>query len=422
MLSRLFGRKTVAVEPLDYDQAKQLLQDPDPAVRRAVARRHDVQPEVLYYLAEDKVAEIRREVAANPCTPLKADLLLAGDENEDVRFELARKIGRLLPNLSTTQTSRLRELTIETIETLARDALPRVRAALAEEVKNSTLVSHELVIRLASDIETIVSTPVLQYSPLLSEVDLLEIIRSGVGSAPLTAIARRQGIVPSITDALAQTRDSEAVAAMLANPSAQIREETLDMIAETAEQVEAWHTPLVQRPELSVRAMRRISQFVASSLLTILVERHGLPEDLADELRRALRKRVEQIPLSDEADASRRSAADRVAELHAAGRLDDEALLAATEASDREFVLRALALRSKLELGQVQTIIDSRAAKAITSLAWKAGLAMRTAIRIQVKIGLLTPQQVLYARHGVDYPLGEAEMQRQLDYYLRLSA
>jgi len=51
----------------------------------------------------------------------------------------------------------------------------------------------------------------------------------------------------------------------------------------------------------------------------------------------------------------------------------------------------------------------------VTSLAWKAGLSMRTAIQLQLKIAKVPPPDVLNARNGFDYPLSEAEMKRQLE-------
>ncbi|MCW5731605.1 MAG: DUF2336 domain-containing protein [Alphaproteobacteria bacterium] len=419
MLSRMFRGKVTRVEPLDYEDAKNLIQDPDPDIRRAVARRQDVRPEILYYLAEDKEPLVRREIAANPAAPLQADLLLASDEDDEVRYELARKIGRLLPNLSRVETTRLRELTIETLETLASDALPRVRAELAEVIKTSRLVPRELVLRLARDIEEIVSAPVLEYSPLLSEHDLLEIIRSGIGPGALTAIARRSEVSENVADALATTRDIAAVAALLGNPSAQIREETLDMIADQAEGIEAWHQPLASRPEISVRAMRRISQFVASSILATLASRHGLPEDIADELRRAVGRRMESEGKVQDVLPSRKTAVERVADAVREGRLDDALLCDAIEAGDRAFVHQALAVASGLGPETVQKICESRAPKAIAALAWKAGFSMRTAIRLQVRVAGVPPQSVLYARQGIHYPMSEEELQWQIDYFIR---
>ena len=84
---------------LSYEEQKRLVQDPDPAVRLALARRTDVRPEILYYLANDGSPAVRRTVVTNPATPVQADELLAEDASPEVRQDLALKIGRLLPDL-----------------------------------------------------------------------------------------------------------------------------------------------------------------------------------------------------------------------------------------------------------------------------------------------------------------------------------
>jgi uncharacterized protein (DUF2336 family) len=409
MLTRLFRR--LGEEPLSYDRSKELARDRDPEVRRRLASRTDLRPEILYYLAEDEAAAVRREIAANAATPGQANLLLAGDADDEVRCELARKIGRLLPDLPDDAATKVRDLAIKTIEVLARDQLPRVRAILAEEIKHSDLVPHAVVVRLARDVETIVAAPILEYSPLLSDNDLLEIIAAGAGEGRLPAIARRRGVSSPVADAVAGTLDIPAVAALLANPSAQIREETLDLLIDHAAGIESWHEPLVRRDELSVRAIRRIAGFVAAALIDILAARHDLDSDTQTELRQAVRRRIDK-PQSGAEEAP----ADRARELAAAGRLDDECICLALDRNQRGFVVHALAQLAGVAPALVEKVAEARSAKAITALAWKAGLSMRTAMRLQMKLALIPPQQMLNARNGVDYPLSSADLQQQWSF------
>jgi uncharacterized protein (DUF2336 family) len=415
MLSRMFGQQTQARGALAYEEAKALARDPDPEVRRALATREDVRPEVLYFLAEDAAPAVRRAIAANPATPGQANVLLAADESEEVRADLARKIGRLLPDLDPQTSTRLREMTIEAIEALARDQLPRVRALLAEALKSADNVPRDIVRRLAQDVESIVAVPILEYSPLLSDDDLLEIIASGTANGGLAAIARRSSVAVPVANAIVATLDVPAVAALLANPSAQIREETLDAIIDHAESIQTWHEPLVLRSELSVRAMRRICQFVGASLVDVLVQRHQLPPALEGELKKNVRHRIETAPTVEE--TPKQPPAERVATLHAAGLLNDECLAEAVEAGEREFALLALARLSGLPQAVVNKIIDARSPKAVTSLAWKAGLSMRSAMRLQLRLAKIPPKTVMNARDGVDFPLAEADMEWQIDCF-----
>ncbi len=88
---------------LSYDEQKTLAGNTDPAVRRELAEQRDVRPEILYYLAKDVVPAVRRAIAENKRTPVKADLILANDKDEESRCLLAEKISRLAPDLNPEQ-------------------------------------------------------------------------------------------------------------------------------------------------------------------------------------------------------------------------------------------------------------------------------------------------------------------------------
>ena len=71
---------------MDYREAKRLAGDADTGVRVRLAQRDDVQPEVLYFLAEDDAPEVRRAIAANDTTPRQADQILVEDVDDEVRL------------------------------------------------------------------------------------------------------------------------------------------------------------------------------------------------------------------------------------------------------------------------------------------------------------------------------------------------
>src|SRR5262249_45623255 len=150
------------------------------------------------------------------------------------------------------------DLTLETLQRLATDQLPRVRAILAEEIKHLACVPKDIIDKLARDLDETVSVPVLEYSPLLSDTDLLEIVATARAQSALSAVARRRGLSENVSDAIVASLDIPSVAALLANPSARIREGALEKIIDNARSIESWHGPLVMRTDLSLRAIRRI--------------------------------------------------------------------------------------------------------------------------------------------------------------------
>ncbi len=413
LLTRIFRRRGgETADSMNYDEAKRLARHVDASVRAEIAARDDVRPEILYYLVDDDSTAVRRALATNDQTPRQADRLLAEDIDDEVRCGLAFKIGRLVPQLSDEQKDHLYRLTLEIVDVLAQDQLPRVRQIVAEEIKRCDNVPQHTIQRLARDVELIVAAPVLEYSPLLSDDDLLEIVASEPVQGALSAISRRESVGPTVSDAVAASGDVDAVAALLGNSSAQIREETLDRIIDQAPNEEHWHKPLAERPDLSVRAVRRIANFVALSLLRILEMKHELPPEAVEKMRKAVAQRIEKSGVDGEM-----TAAVRADKLFKAGLLDDQAILDALNRGDQDFVKNGLALKSDLPSPIVERVLASQSAKAATALAWAAGLDMRTAIQIQLRVAKIPPTAVMNAKDGVDYPLSEDELRWHVDLF-----
>ena len=326
--------------------------------------------------------------------------------------DLALKIARIVPKMKPDEQTKLRDLTLQALDRLTQDQLPRVRQILAEALKEATNVPVEIVERLARDIELIVAAPVLEYSPLLSDDFLIELINSGPVQGALPVISRRARVAPPLGDAIVAANDVPAVAALLANPNAQIREKTLDDIIDRAEGVESWHEPIVNRPTLSQRAIRRVAGFVASSLLNILQERSDLDPRTARELKKAVERRLEKDSKVD-VDALSASRAER---MFNDGKLGDEVIAREIEHKNHEFVTQALALMANIKEPLVRRIIDSKNGKSVTSLAWSAGLKMKTATVLQRKVAKV-PRHSFVSPQGTDYPLSEDEMAWQIEFF-----
>lgn len=402
---------------MSYAEARDALATQALRIREYLAGQEGVEPEILYYLATDQSVIIRRRVAANPSTPQQANRILCADADEDVRCELARKIGRLVPGLDETEATRVRDLAIEVMERLAHDSLPRVRSILAEEIRSAVNVPAYIVKQLARDIELIVSAPILEYSPLLGDDDLIEIVAGAHVEGRLAAIAKRERVSERVSDALIASFDVSAIAALLANPNAQIREAALDRIVENAADVEAWHQPVVMRADLSLRAVRRIAGFVSSSLLRMLCERGDLDEGTASLLGKRVRERLEEEGVAHDSRSSDELAASEVRAAANANRLNDEFVIQAVDENNRRVVSHALAMLSHVPKHIVERILVSQSGKAIVALVWKAKLPVRVAVKIQSNLVHLPTSKVILAREGVHFPMTQDEMLWHLSYF-----
>lgn len=394
---------------MEYEDAKRLAAADSERERRDMAGRADQHPEILYFLAEDKSSDVRRAIAGNAATPRQADLILARDSDESVRELLAKKIARLAPDLPQETRAQIRDLTINVLETLARDQAVKVRRVVAEALKDLTDAPQHIIHELARDLEIRVAGPVLQFSPILSDEDLLEIISSGPIRGALAAIARRRHVGDRLCDAIVAAaieapEETGAITDLLNNRNTQIREETLDLILEKAPALEAWHEPLVTRPLMPMNAIKRLADFISSSLFDLLQSRPDLDRATAKAVAKQVKKRL--------AAEGRQKAADQPPP---AG--DAEAMSAAIAAGKQDAVIEALARDAALDAMVVKKVLTSMSAKAVTALAWKSKLTMRQALQLQLKIAGIAPHQVLNPRDGTDYPLTEREMEWQLELF-----
>ena len=279
----------------------------------------------------------------------------------------------------------MRRMAYEALDVLARDQVTRVRQILSEALKDVADAPPDVIRRLASDVELVVSGPVLQYSPVLTEDDLLEIIKNHSSTGNLSAVAQRDVVSVTLADVIVATYDEEAVALLLNNPSAQIREEILDRIIDRAADIDPWHEPLVHRPILPGRAAAKLARFVAHNLLEALQKRNDLDPEILREVRDVVDKRLGEEPpgVANDKKTAADEALEKVVRQQAEGGLGEVAVAGMLNNGDREMTIAALAVLSGLKVGSVRSVITNRSAKGMTAVSWKAGLSAKIAETLQ---------------------------------------
>jgi uncharacterized protein (DUF2336 family) len=394
------------------------------AVRVRLASGVGTGVDVLADLANDPSVTVRAALALNTAAPASVNDGLARDSDERVRVLLARKLAALVPTLSASDQARLSQETWDTLKALVSDETARVRAVIAEAIKELPDAPRDLILRLALDRETSVCEPVIRMSPLLATEDLVALVTMAPAGGTVLAVARRGDLEPPVSDAIAGTADSAAIRALLANRSAQIREATLDALVTRSVDHPDWHEPLVRRPSLPLRAARILCEIVATHLLAELAARADLQPALAEELRQRVAARVAPnapepaAPMEMTAEAALAQAYD----LAARGELVEETLLAATRRGDVRYSAALLAVAAGTPVSVVDRASSLRSAKGMVSLVWKAGFTMRVAVALQTLLARLAPDAVLTAGPGGGFPLAVEEMRWQLEFLARMSA
>ena len=372
--------------------------------------------ETLLALAADPAVTVRAAVAMNAAASEQVDRKLAQDGDERVRSLLAGKLARLVPGLTGDEHARVEGVALGMLRGLVQDEAIRVRAAIAEVVRDMPEVPRDLILRLAHDPAGAVSAQVIRLSPLLTAADLLGLLAAAPSPGTTVAVARRTGLSEAVSDAVAATADSGAIAALLANASAAIREATLDVLIEQAADQVEWHAPLVRRPVLSASAARALSDIVATGLLDELAARADLPADLAAEMRQRLTRRLGAAGGVQLAEPDLEAAMATAQRLAAQNVLDEAALIGVAQRGETRMATALLAVAADLNASVVERATTLRSAKGIVSLVWKAGFGMRAAVPLQALLARLGPEALLRPTTTGGFPLSVEEMRWQIDF------
>jgi uncharacterized protein (DUF2336 family) len=418
----------MAEPAVDYTRARAILETGSLEDRVALAARSSTLPEILYFLTNDPEPAVRRAVAENPATPPQADGKLSRDSDVSVRCALARKaVGE---GLGETERHDLWRMGFTILETLARDKVVRVRRILAEAFSAPPNAPRGIVVGLARDRAREVASPVLRNSPVLDDGDLVEILGEGAPDWAQEAMAGRVRVSPALGEALAVAASVPGVKRLIENPKADIAERTMERIVDGAGAVAEWQGPLVARPSLSQGILRRLATVVAAPLLGILRGRGdldaetvaGIDHEIATRgtgksARAAKTRRAEKgIPLArrDAIAPRQETPGERALRMHRAGELTDNALSVALDNKDSGFVMEALALRAGLPFPRVRRMVTVKNGRTMMALAWKAGLSARFGMELQRTLAHIAPPFIVNARDGLDFPFTPAEMNEQL--------
>lgn len=393
----------------------------DEKTRVRLGASADTTPDMLRLLASDPAITVRAAVALNAAAPASVDRILMRDGDTRVRALLARKLATLLPTLKDSERARLQRHTFEILGELVADTAVRVRAAIADVVKEMPEAPRDLILRLSHDSEVPVSEPVVRLSPLLTTEDLLELLAANPNPETPRAVARRRNLNEEVSDVVAASSDSVAICALLSNHSAAIREATLDALTTRASTQTAWHAPLVHRPRLSATATRALSGFVATQLLDELSSRADLPADLARELRARLTARLDPPATASPPAPSLDDAMAEARRLAMHNQIDEARLLDTIQNGDTVHTSAMLAVAAGVPAAVVERATTLRSSKALVSLVWRAGFSMKIAGPLQTLLADIPPHQILRGGPGGLFPLAIEEMRWQIDFLMRMN-
>lgn len=214
---------------------------------------------------------------------------LMSDPSGDTRAETAAKVADAFEVGGLSSAERM--LAEQIFRVLARDAEVKVRSALASHLKASDQLPHDIAVQMARDVEE-VSLPVLEFSKVLTDEDLVQIVRSA-GAEKQTAVAKRATVSGIVANALIDHgKAPTVVAALAANKGAELGEKEVTKILERHGEDVTVANSLAARPDLPLAVSERLVAMVSQSLQEYLVKKHDLSDEMATDLVLQARERA----------------------------------------------------------------------------------------------------------------------------------
>lgn len=205
----------------------------------------------------------------------------------DIRTGMAKTVSAKYT--TKTLSDKERRIAEEIFTIIAQDAEVSVRRTLSEQLKLSPNIPHDLALKMAEDVAE-VATPMLQFSTVLSDEDLIHIIETSKDVASRIAIAQRDGVSETISDKLVDKGEAEVVSALVNNDTANISHDTIERVVEAFEKETSVLEGLVNRGGLSPAIAERLITRVSHDLKKSLANQYDISPYLLEDASRDSRE------------------------------------------------------------------------------------------------------------------------------------
>lgn len=156
------------------------------------------------------------------------------------------------------------KLATEIFEIMVENASERVRRALADHLCESAHLPHALALKMANDVDAI-AMPMLRYSEVLTDEDLIHIVRTS-GEAKQLAIADRNTISESVVDSLIDEGTEKVVTRVFGNPGAQVSEQGFTRALDRFDDSDGVSSAITRRGLIPMAVAERLISRAAESL------------------------------------------------------------------------------------------------------------------------------------------------------------
>ena len=225
--------------------------------------------------------------------------------------------------------------------------------------------------------------PMIQYSDVLTERDLIDIVKSHDEDKQI-AVANRENVSSRVAEILIEDASETPVVILISNYGAQISEYGYDKLLERFQDNENIHRPLLMRPKVPVYVLEKLITHVSDELKRQLLTRRDLPAQLITTLVSQTR---EKAILSLSEASTEEDVRTLVIHLNGVDRLTPNLVLRSVCVGDMKFFEYAMAIKAGIPIRNARILIYDSGTLGLERLYEETGLPpdMFPAVRLAVK-------------------------------------
>ncbi len=294
---------------------------------------------------------------------------LKNNPSRESRIQVAEKMCDEFNSRSFSDEERI--IISEIFRMLAKDAEVAIRQSLSEKLKHNSRLPEDIAFMLASDVMQ-VALPVLQFSPALSEDDLISIVRSTKELAKLLAVTKRDVVTPAVSQELVNKKQIFVTESLLQNKGAFVNEEDFARILAEYGHVDSLMSALIGRDQLPVTVAEKMLGIVTGALKTQLMAKHGAH---AHAIKEAVSDAREHVTLTHISQPSSPNNKEKLAQhLYSEERLSSSLVVRSICLGDLEFFISSMAKLTGWPRTRVEQVLADRDITAMRRLYHAAGL------------------------------------------------
>lgn len=189
-----------------------------------------------------------------------------------------------------TRTYDLKELTADEVEIanaimrlLIRDVSVTIRREISEKFCKNVRIPHDVAVKIANDLEDIVANPFISNSPVLTDEDLVELLKNSSESRQ-ALVASRENLSNELAKFIIDGASPDAVASLMENKSANIEKEDWDDIHTRFQHDHEIVKEMVVMKRLSFEKIYGMINEASDDLRKLIIDKYEVPASIVNGL------------------------------------------------------------------------------------------------------------------------------------------